>query len=362
MVAILPERDTRTSRTRPTLIDCDFHNELDSIKDLYPYLAQRWIDHIETFGLQRATGGYFPRFMDHREDAKPPSGRRSGSEVAWSRADFLDPYNVAHAMLIPLTSAAGVLNLDLGTALATAVNDWQVAEWLDPEPRLRASIAVAPEDPLAAAREVERCGRDKRFVQVFMPGRTHEPLGRRKYWPIYEAASKYGLPIMSHAFGAYGYPITGAGQASFYVEEHVGPAQAAQANVISLVAEGVFETFPNLNFVSVENGFGWIPSLMWRMDATYKQFHAEVPHLKRLPSEYIRQHVYLTTQPVEEPHKPQQFLQLLEHFGDMVDHILFASDYPHWDSDDPDFALPNSLADEYMDKSHYENGRRLYNL
>jgi predicted TIM-barrel fold metal-dependent hydrolase len=300
--------------------------------------------------------------MDHREDARPPSGRRSGSEVAFSRSDFLDPYNVAHAMLIPLTSAPRMLNLELGAALATAVNDWQVAEWLDPEPRLRASIAVAPEDPIAAAAEVERRGRDKRFVQVFMPGRTHEPLGRKKYWPIYEAAAKHGLHIMSHAFGSYGYPITGAGQASYYVEEHVGPAQAAQANVISLVAEGVFETFPTLNFVSVENGFGWIPSLMWRMDATYKLLKGEVPHLKRLPSEYIREHVYLTTQPVEEPHRPEQFNQMLEHFGDMVGHILFASDYPHWDSDDPDFALPNNLSEDLVQAIHFDNAKKLYNL
>ena len=82
---------------------------------------------------------------------------------------------------------------------------------------------------------------------------------------------------------------------------------------------------------------------MWRMDTAWTLLKSEVPHLKRLPSEYIREHVYLTTQPVEEPHKPQQFLQMLEQFGDMVDHILFASDYPHWDSDDPDIALPNSL-------------------
>jgi predicted TIM-barrel fold metal-dependent hydrolase len=362
MVAILPERDTRSTHTRPALIDCDFHNELDSIKDLYPYLAKRWRDHIDTFGLHGPSGGYYPRFMDHREDARPPSGRRSGSEVAFSRSDFLDPYNVAHAMLIPLTSAPRMLNLDLGAALATAVNDWQIAEWLEPEPRLRASLTVAVEDPISAAAEIERLGNDKRFVQVFVPGRTHEPLGRRKYWPIYEAAAKHGMHIMSHAFGNYGYPITGAGTASYYVEEHVGPAQAVQANIISLVTEGVFERFPTLKFVSVENGFGWIPSLMWRMDATYKQFKDEVPHLKRLPSEYIREHVYLTTQPVEEPHKPQQFLELLEQFGDMADHILFASDYPHWDSDDPDFALPNQISDELTQKIHFENAKRLYNL
>jgi predicted TIM-barrel fold metal-dependent hydrolase len=265
-------------------------------------------------------------------------------------------------MLIPLTPAARQLNLDLGAALATAVNDWQVAEWLDPEPRLRASIAVSPEDPISAAREIERCARDKRFVQVMFPGRAQEPMGRRKYWPIYEAAAKHGLHIMSHAFGSYGNPITGAGWGSFYLEDHVSPAQATQANIVSLVTEGVFDHFPTLKFVSVENGFGWIPSLMWRMDSAWSLLKSEVPHLKRLPSEYIREHVYLTTQPVEEPHSPGQFMELMEQFGDMVNNILFASDYPHWDSDDPDFALPNVLPDELKAKIHYENGRKLYNL
>ena len=362
MVAILPERDARTRRTRPAMIDCDFHNEIDSIKDLYPYLAKRWRDHIDTFGLHGPSGGQYPRFMDHREDAIPPSGRRAGSEVAFSRSDFLDPYNVAHAMLIPLTPASKQSNLDLGAALASAVNDWQVAEWLDPEPRLRASIAIAAEDPYAAAAEVERCAKDKRFVQVYFPGRSQEPMGRRKYWPIYEAAARNNIQIMSHAFGSYGNPITGAGWPSFYLEEHVGPAQAAQANVISLVTEGVFDRFPNLNFVSVENGFGWIPSLMWRMDQTYKLLKDEVPHLTRLPSEYIREHVYLTTQPVEEPHTPQQFLDLMEQFGDMTSHILFASDYPHWDSDDPDFALPTNLSEKLTQSIQFDNAKKLYNL
>jgi len=187
-------------------------------------------------------------------------------------------------------------------------------------------------------------------------------MGRRKYWPIYEAAAKHGLHIMSHAFGSYGNPITGAGWPSFYLEEHVGPAQAAQANVVSLITEGVFDHFPTLKFVSVENGFGWIPSLMWRMDSAWALLKSEVPHLKRKPSEYFPDHIYMTTQPVEEPHRPQQFVEMLEHFGPMVNNLLFASDYPHWDSDDPDFALPNTVPDEVKAKIHYENGKNLYNL
>ena len=361
MVVMQPRSETR-SQTRRALVDCDFHNQLDSIKDLFPYLARRWQDHIQTFGTRVAQGGDYPRFMDHREDARPPSGRTSGSEVGFSAIDYLDPYNVSYAICIPTSLPGKLLNFELDAALATAVNDWQAAEWLDPEPRLRASISVSMENPVAAVAEIKRRANDKRFVQVYFSGRPQEPMGRRKYWPIFEAAAENGLHIMSHAFGSYGNPITGTGWPSFYLEEHVGPAQAAQANIVSLVTEGVFEAFPTLKFVSVENGFGWIPSLMWRMDLAWKLLKVEVPHLKRKPSEYIREHVYLTTQPVEEPNKPAYFLQMLEHYGDMVDHILFASDYPHWDSDDPDFALPNIVPDEIKQRIHYENAARLYNL
>ena len=362
MVLTTANETETLARTRRALIDCDFHNELDSIKDLYPYLSQRWREHIDTYGTRGPAGAYYQRFMDHREDARPPSGRRSGSEVAHSRKHFLDPYNVAHAILIPLTPAGRQMNPDLAAALATAVNDWQVAEWLDCEPRLRASLIVPLEYPQAAVAEIERRAHDRRFVQVQFTGRPQEPMGRRKYWPIYEACASNGLHVMSHAFGSYGNPITGSGWPSFYIEDHVGPAQAMQANIISMVAEGVFEHFPTLKLVSVENGFGWIPSLLWRLDAAWTLLRSEIPHVKRPPSEYVREHVYLTTQPVEEPHKPEYFSQMLEQYGEMTSHILFASDYPHWDSDNPDMALPPYLPKPAQDAIYYDNARRLYGL
>src|SRR5207248_2277398 len=239
---------------------------------------------------------------------------------------------------------------------------WQVAEWLDPEPRLRASMAVSIEYPDQAVAEIERRAHDRRFVQVKFSGRPQEPMGRRKYCPTYEACAAAGLHVMSHAFGSFGNPLTGSGWPSFYLEDHVGPAQAMQANVISMVAEGVWEHFPSLKLVSVENGFGWIPSLLWRLDAAWSLLKSEIPHLKRLPSEYVREHVYLTTQPVEEPHKPEYFVQMLDQYAEMVTHILFASDYPHWDSDNPDMALPPQVPKAIQDQIHYENARNLYGL
>ena len=346
---------------RPAIIDCDLHNEIDSLKDLYPYLPRRWCEHLDTFGVRTPNGGYYPRFMGHREDARPPSGRLSGTEVEFTRRDFLDPYNVAYAVLNPVVPANVALDLELGAALARATNDWQVAEWLDRDPRLRASIMLAPEDPVAAVAEVRRCARDGRFVQALFKGRHQEPMGRRRYWPIYEACAEEGLHVATHAFGAYGHPITGAGHASYYIEDHLSPAQAVQANVTSLVVEGVFDRF-GIKLISIENAFGWVPALMWRLDAAWKLLRAEVPHLQRLPSEIIAGHLYLTTQPIEEPPHPADLHCLLEHFGPLAEHLLLASDYPHWDSDNPDVVLPHSLSEQLKAGIRYHNARALYGL
>src|SRR5712691_137211 len=268
MVAVEPQLEQLTT-ARPAFIDCDFHPQWDSPKDLYPYLAKRWIEHIETFGLRGHAGGTYPRFLDDKAGTWPPSGRRAASEPAFVRETFLDPERVAYAIMGPLNGGGGLANLDLAAAWASAVNDWQIAEWLDFDARFRASIQVPVEDPLRAVAEIQRIGRDRRFVQVQFTGRPHEPMGRHKYWPIYEACAEYGLAVMSHAFGSYGQPITGTGWPSFYLDDHVGPAQAMQANVMSMVVEGVFEEFPGLRIVSVENGFAWLPSLCWRLDTTW---------------------------------------------------------------------------------------------
>ena len=347
--------------TRVGVVDCDVHNHLDSVRDLYPYLSRRWRDHIERFGLRRYVGCNYPRFWYNREEARPPSGRQMGSEVGFVATDHLDRHGVAYGILNPLTSVGSLTNLELDAALATAVNDWQVAEWLDVDRRLRASMVIPIEDPAAAVAEIRRREGDRRFVQVQFPGRPHQPMGRRAYWPIYEACAAQGLHVMSHAFGSAGQPITGTGWPSFYIEDHIGPSQAMQANVVSLAVEGVFEAFPGLKVVSVENAFGWMPSLIWRLDATWALLKDELPHLRRPPSEYIAESVYLATQPIEEPPRPRYFDQLLEQYPPFRDHLMFSSDYPHWDGDGMD-ALPSSVPLDVQRLIYSENAKTLYRL
>lgn len=344
------------------LVDCDMHNYWQDWSELEPFLASAWHPVVEQFGLRRYGGGEYPRFWKDPADRLPPSGRKAGADVDFVRTDHLDRHNIAYGMLIPLSPASALPNLDLANAIATAVNDWQAAVWLDADPRFRASIVAATEDPVGAAAEIRRAGQDDRFVQVQFGGRPREPMGHRRYWPLYEACVEMNLPVMTHAFGSSGNPITGSGWPSFYIEDHVGPAISMQTNAASLIMEGVFERFPTLRIVSVENGFSWVPALRWRMDNAYQLMATEVPHLKRLPSEYFDEHFYLATQPVEEPEKREYFQQMLTQAPSLVDRLIFSSDYPHWDGDNPARALPLLRDREARDKILYQNARRLYGL
>jgi predicted TIM-barrel fold metal-dependent hydrolase len=198
-------------------------------------------------------------------------------------------------------------------------------------------------------------------VQVILVARTAEPLGRRKYWKMYEAAVRHDLPIGIHFGGAGGYPITGAGWPSFYIEDHAGMPPSLQTHLVSFVCEGVFERFPTLKVVLIEGGFAWLSPLMWRLDRAWSLLREEVPHLTRPPSAYVREHLWLTSQPMEEPPRKEQFRELLDQLA-MDDRLMFATDYPHWDFDAPDTALPVKLAPELERKIMAENARVLYRL
>jgi len=193
-----------------------------------------------------------------------------------------------------------------------------------------------------------------------MVTRALEPLGRSRYWPIYEAAEHYGLPLGLHTLGTSGHSVAGGGWPSFYYEEHQAVAMSLSAMVASFIMEGVPERFPALKMVIVEGGFGWVPSLGWRMDSHYHALRSEVPHLRRKPSEYLKSNFWFTTQPVEEPEKPEHLRKLIDWIG--WDRLLFATDYPHWDSDDPRYAFKCQMSEAEKRGIFAGNAKAVYGL
>jgi len=351
---------------KTAIADCDIHPARATPTELYPWLAKRWHTHLESIGAPAYHGMMggppYPKAQPNasRRDAYPPEGGPQGSSLSLMQTQHLDPNNVALGVLNPLGTGQGLRNHELAAALCSAINDWQIAKWTSQDSRLKGSIVVANEDGPAAAAEIRKRAGDGNFVQVLLLSRNVEPLGQRRYWPIYEAAEEAGLPVGVHAFGYGGNPISASGWPSYYIEEMVGHSQCQQSGLASLVLEGVFERFPKLNMIMIEAGFGWAPSLAWRLDKVWQRLRSEVPHLKRPPSEYISERVWWTTQPMEDPEKREHLLELIGWIG--WDRLLFATDYPHWDYDDPSRVLPAGVSDAHREAFYLGNARKLYGL
>jgi len=347
------------------MIDCDVHTIWRGPDAILDYLPARWHEHHRTYGGNGHYGSKYPKGvpLGARVDSWPTTGGAPGSDLQMMRDQLLDRWDIDIAILNPAVHAGGSRNLDYAAASASAVNDFTVNEWLDQDDRLRGSLVVSFEDPPAAVAEIERLAGDKRFVQVYLQVRTTQPLGHRKYWPIYAATERFGLPVAVHFGGNAGTPITGAGWPSYYLEDHVGNSQSFQTQLTSLVFEGVFVHFPKLRYVSIEGGIAWAPPLAWRMDAAWERLGTEIPYLTRPPSSYIADHVWFTTQPIEEPPDPGDFLALLEAFPSLTDRIMFSTDYPHWDFDNPDNAMTHVRFPEGAGPKIYStNARALYGL
>src|SRR6201991_428321 len=203
-VQFRPESSTSAS-IKTAIADGDIPPARATNAELYPFMAKRWHGHLETYGKQAyhgmMEGPPYPKAQPNasRRDTYPPEGGPQGSSLSVMQKQLLDPYNVALGVLNPLNTGQGIRNHDLSTALATAINDWQIDKWTSKDSRLKGSVGVANEGGAPAPAEIRRRAGDRNFVQVLLLSRNVEPLGQRRYWPIYEAAEEAGLPIGVHA-------------------------------------------------------------------------------------------------------------------------------------------------------------------
>jgi uncharacterized protein len=351
------------------VIDCDVHNSWSSSQALLPYLDSYSRDRLlrgelpggrESFPHAHRPWLHPEGFM--RTDAVPSGGGPPGSVYELLREQLLDRYDVEYAILTgeEAIEVSTLANPDFASGLARAANDWTLEEWLPRDPRLKGSLVVAPQDPTGAAAEIRRLGAHPDLVQVLVSSGAQRPYGDPFYRPIWEAAAEVGLPVAVHLGGQGGVNAnpTGCGPPTFFWEAHALFCETGMGHVASVIAHGLFERFPGMRFVLIECGVAWLPALLWRLDADYKALRKETPWLSRLPSEYAAEHIRLTTQPLEQPPDERHLWALLEAIdGERT--LLFASDYPHWDFDDPE-AL--RVPPAWQDRIFAENARELYGL
>ena len=368
-----------TSRsTTSGAIDCDVHPNLKvGLADLVPFLDEAWVKrmgigrraewtkHIPGMEVTIPMGHWINPAGSQRLDATPPGGGAPGSDPHFVVEDLLDRYDYAAAVLNGNGSIAigGFADADLAAAVAAAHNNWLSEVWLSVDPRFKGTITVGPRDAALAVQEIERWANDKRMVQVFIPYMDKVAMGDRHFYPIYEAAQHHGFPIVVHPGGegaGINASMMAVAEPTYYFEYHTSLSQIPQAQLISMIGHGVFERFPDLKLIISEGGFAWLIEVLWRLDQKWRAVRQDVPWVKRLPTEYFREHVRLTSQPLYEPDEREHLHQVLEMvYADET--LLFSSDYPHWDTDAPDKAL-SAVPRETLDHMMRRNPQLVYGL
>jgi uncharacterized protein len=340
-------------------IDCDLHPAVPGLAVLMPYLDEMWRETVARRGIDELNTIAYPanspltaRADWRRQEGRPASTLQRVTEEA------LEPFGTQLAICNCLYGVQATFSEDLGAAMARAVNDWIVQEWLDRDSRLRASIVVPQQNPELAVAEIDRCAMERRFVQVLLLVSGELPLGRRQNWPIYAAAERHGLPIGIHAGSTYRHANTPVGWASFLSEDYINQAGAFQTQLTSLITEGVFAKFPDLIFVLMESGVTWLPGYLWRLTKFWKGLRSEVPWVADPPATIVRERVRLTLQPFDGPPDSVSLTRFMEHMGS-DELLLFSTDYPHWQFEGV-AAIPHGLDPVLAQKIMVDNPLRTY--
>jgi predicted TIM-barrel fold metal-dependent hydrolase len=350
------------------LIDCDVHPAPRTPSELLEYLPERYQGKTgrtlkNWFRMNRGTGvftGFGALATGMRRDALPEAGP-GGSDPTLMEEQLLVQAGVTYAILIPLT-ITGMANPEHEAAMCAATNAWLAHKWLgeyNAHGRYRGSIMVCPDLPETAIEEIERWSKHGGFVQVMIPPMARGSYGLPQYFPVFEAAARHGLPVGIHINRTPGMALLSpVGFVSYYFEFHPQYTMYYYPHVASLVMAGIFAKIPELRFVLVEGGVSWLTPFMWRLDHYWQEFGSEVPWLDKPPSEYVRKHVLVTTQPLERPSEPRRLNEYLGWMGSKQ-MVMFSTDYPHWDYDHPEPTL-RRLPSEVRELFAYENAAGLY--
>ena len=326
------------------MIDVDVHNDWKDADVLLDYIDPNFRDYMMRGELPGPRGAFpvanrpwlhpegFMRY-DISDDGHP------GAHFDVMKEKLLDRYNYDYGVLTgeQAIEVSTLGNPHYASALAAAANDWMLDTWLKWDPRLKGSLTVAPQDPEGAAAEIRRLGERPEFVQVLLSSGSYRPYGDPFYHAIWEAADEVGLPMAIHLGGQGGvnYNPIGCGPTTFFWESHALLAETGMAHVASTIAHGIYEKWPSMKFMLIECGVAWVAPILWRLDADFKALRKETPWVKRLPSEYFREHIRVGTQPLEQPPNRDHLWSILEAMD--AEHTLcYASDYPHWDFDEPE--------------------------
>jgi predicted TIM-barrel fold metal-dependent hydrolase len=366
MTATAIPRVPATEQVAVRCVDADVH-PVPRRGELLPYIPEPW--RSKYFLSHHIGDQLFYDAPDYahsyamRVDSFPADGQFPGSDPDLMFKQLIMAAGVDIAILEPLPQGGRLP--EAAHAMSVAANTWQAKHWLDSHnnwhERWRGSICVAIEAPELAAAEIEQWAGHPYMSQILIKAEHRPSWGDPKYDPVWAAATKHDIVVSCHlGRGAFEeLPAPPVGFPSYNHDFMVTYSLLAANQVMSLIFDGVFDRFPTLRVAFVEHAFTWILPLMWRMDAIYAK-RKQWMDIKRKPSEYVKEHIKFSTQPLDYPEDKTELMRAFEWMEcDKI--LLFSSDYPHWTFDDPRW-LVKHLPEHAREAVMFRNGIETYHL
>ena len=267
-------------------------------------------------------------FFVTSDDERPAWIRGRLADLGDLRLADMDAAGIDRQIISLTAPGTQVLGTADAVAMATLANDQLAAACRAHPERFSGLTAIAPQDPAAAAKEIERGARELEFHGVIINSHVNSHyLDDRKYWPIFEAAEALDTPIYLHPnFPSRGLiqPLLDAGlDGAIY-----GFAVETGLHMLRLIVAGVFDQYPRLRVVLGHLGEA-LPFWLYRIDYMHAaqvrsgRYEAMKP-IGRKPSEYLRSNVWVTTSGMADPAAIMFCRDVLG-----PDHVLYAMDYPY---------------------------------
>ena len=290
---------------------------------------------------------------------------RSGLlDLGEGRIADMDTAGISLQLLLLTAPGVQVFDAATATAVARETNDELQAAIAKHPSRYAGLAVIAPQDPRAAAMELERGVGSLGLKGAVVNSHTFgEYLDDQKYWEIFETAEALEVPIYIHPR-----PPPPPMIEPYLSRGLSGPLGGFSAEVylhtLAIITAGVFDRFPDLKIVIGHLGEG-LPYLMYRLD--YMQHHAAAPglrgkaegtRLERKISDYMTTNIYVTTSGMAwEP--AIKFAQTV--LGS--DRVLYAMDYPYqFDLAEVIATDKLSISDDDKKLLYQTNAERLFGL
>lgn len=289
--------------------------------------------------------------------AKSPFEKRL-TDIGEGRIADMDAVGVDMQVLSLTSPGVQVFDADKATALAASSND-RLAEAVRKYPdRFAGLIAIAPQDPVRAAKEIERGMTKLGLHGIIVNSHTKDHyLDEKQFTPIWEAAEAYNAPIYIHP------RAPSSGMLKPFIENNrdllrgdLGFSVEVELHTLAIINAGIFDRFPKATVV-IGHGGENIPYNLFRLDATYRVRRPPTKS-KNPPSYYMKNNVYITNSGVAWAPAVQFAQHVLG-----VDRVLYAMDYPY-EYVAEEVKILDAMPINYEDKKAFyqTNAERVFNL